>query len=95
MSKLLKANYSTSNNLERDHFLSKVWSGLVVPVKVKMLCHKFLSHFSFPFHFLPNLSGYLFRLFYLYAQEILLWRMIFTNDINLGINEAGIVLSLD
>ena len=46
---------SPSNNLEWDHFLSKVWSRLVVPVEEKILYCNFLSLFSFSFHVL-NLS---------------------------------------
>lgn len=48
---------------------------------VTILDGNFLSLFSFPFHFHPDLSGYLFCL--LYAQGIPLWKMIFMNDFDI------------
>lgn len=84
MSNIPKVNYSSSDNLERDHFLSKVSSSLVVPIKVKAQ-QTFTAMFSPSFLSIsisvPTSQVACLAYFILYA--IPLWKMILANDINI------------
>lgn len=82
VSNLLKANHSTTNNFKWDHFLSKVWSRLVL-VKKKIFYCNFLSLFSFSFHFLFNLSEDTCFTFIYMLKGFLCGDLIFINYINI------------